>query len=250
MFVEMIYYDKKTIAEYKVIIQGSKSLEISEYEIANDKGGKVDLKALSAGTKATKKYTAKVMGSMLYDYAEFENMLENRDDFFDFTKDEFDIKTINRGSIIKFDSFFRIPEEFDMVQSVEDFKSLIMSYLDSEEIDKDDKEVVQNILENAKTSKIPLVMDNDEYVFSSKINKENLISEIMDLEEFEDEEVTILARLASGVISENKPYYDPLKDYISLNRAMRKNIGDLGDEFKPFKLDRKYRKIDVLAIYR
>ena len=137
-----------------------------------------------------------------------------------------------------------------MVQSVEDFKSLIMSYLDSEEIDKDDKEVVQNILENAKTSKIPLVMDNDEYVFSSKINKENLISEIMDLEEFEDEEVTILARLASGVISENKPYYDPLKDYISLNRAMRKNIGDLGDEFKPFKLDRKYRKIDVLAIYR
>ena len=85
---------------------------------------------------------------------------------------------------------------------------------------------------------------------SSKINQEYLISDYEDLEEFEDEQVTILARMSSGIIKEDRPYYDPLKDFISLNRMMRKSIKDRGAELQPLMLDRKYRQIDILAIYR
>ena len=111
MFGKIIYYDKKTIDEYKSIINGRKSLEIGEYQVANDRGVGFDFRAVSADTKATKKYTAKVIESMLYDCAEFEKMLYGRDDYFDFTQSsEYDMSTIQRGCIIKLDSYLEIPE--------------------------------------------------------------------------------------------------------------------------------------------
>ena len=77
-----------------------------------------------------------------------------------------------------------------------------------------------------------------------------MISDYEELEEFEDEQVTVLGRIASGIIREDKAYYDPLKDFISLNRMMRKSVKDRGDGLQPLFLDRKYRQIDILAIYR
>lgn len=251
MFGKMIYYDKKTIDEYKAIINGRKPLEIGEYEVANDRGVGFDLRAISADAKATKKYTAKVIESMLYNCAEFERMLLGRDDYFDFTlSSEYDMSTIQRGCIIKLDSHLEIPEGFDIMQLIDRFNPLIMNSFDTEEMDQTGKEVLKTFLGNAKATKIPLVIDNDEYLLSSKINQEYLISEYEDLEEFEDEQVTILARMASGIIKEDRPYYDPLKDFISLNRMMRKSIKNRGDELQPLMLDKKYRQIDILAIYR
>ncbi|MDO5139696.1 MAG: hypothetical protein Q4D71_14710, partial [Oscillospiraceae bacterium] len=81
---------------------------------SNDKGVSVDLKAVSADTKASKKYVAKVIESMLYDCYEFEKLLTGRDDYFDLTQScEFDLSTIPRGSIIKVDAFLEVPENFD-----------------------------------------------------------------------------------------------------------------------------------------
>ena len=160
------------------------------------------------------------------------------------------MSTIQRGCIIKLDSYLEIPEGFDIMQLIDRFKPLIMNSFDTEEMDQTGKEALKVFLGNAKATKIPLVIDNDEYLLSSKINQEYLISDYEDLEEFEDEQVTILARMASGIIKEDRPYYDPLKDFISLNRMMRKSIKDRGAELQPLMLDRKYRQIDILAIYR
>lgn len=251
MFGKIIYYDKKTIEEYKAIINGKKPLEIEEYEVSNDRGAGFDIKAISADTKATKKYTAKVIESILYDCAEFEEMLSGRDDYFDFTQSsEFDMSTIQRGSIVKFDTYIEIPEGFDMMQLMDCFKPLVMHSIDTDGMDENGKEALKAYLGNAKATKIPLVMDNDEYLLSAKINQDKLISDYEELEEFEDEQVTVLGRIASGIIREEKAYYDPLKDFISLNRMMRKSIKDRGDELQPLFLDRRYRQIDILAIYR
>lgn len=251
MFGKIIYYDKKTIEEYKAIINGKKPLEIGEYEVSNDRGAGFDIKAVSADAKATKKYTAKVIESILYDCAEFEKMLPGRDDYFDFTQSsEFDMSTIQRGSIVKFDTYIEIPEGFDMMQLIDRFKPLVMHSIDTDGMDENGKEALNAYLGNAKATKIPLVMDNDEYLLSAKINQDKLISDYEELEEFEDEQVTVLGRIASGIIREDKAYYDPLKDFIFLNRMMRKSIKDRGDELQPLFLDRRYRQIDILAIYR
>ena len=44
MFGKIIYYDKKTIADYKSIINGKPNLEIEEYDVSNDRGINADLK--------------------------------------------------------------------------------------------------------------------------------------------------------------------------------------------------------------
>ena len=64
---------EKKIDEYKAVIKGQKNLEVEEYEVSNDKGVQVDLKAFGADAKASKTYKAKVQESLLYNCDEFEN---------------------------------------------------------------------------------------------------------------------------------------------------------------------------------
>ena len=85
MFGKIIYYDKKTIAEYKSIINGKPNLEIEEYDVSNDRGINADLKLVSADVKASKSYKARVQESDLYDCDQFEKSLVGRDDYYDFT---------------------------------------------------------------------------------------------------------------------------------------------------------------------
>lgn len=104
VFGNVVYYDKKKIDEYRAVVKGQRNLQIDEYEVSNDKGIQVDLKAFGADAKARKTYKAKVQESLLYNCDEFEKLLTGREDFFDFTQsEEYDLKTMNRGTIIKFD---------------------------------------------------------------------------------------------------------------------------------------------------
>ena len=106
MFGNVVYYDKKKIDEYKSVIKGQKNLEVEEYEVSNDKGVQVDLKAFGADAKASKTYRAKVQESLLYNCDEFEKLLNGRDDYFDFTQSSgFDLITMSRGVIIKFEGY-------------------------------------------------------------------------------------------------------------------------------------------------
>ena len=54
MFGKIMYYDKITIDEYKSIIKGQRQLEVEEYEVSNDKGAAIDLRAITADAKASK----------------------------------------------------------------------------------------------------------------------------------------------------------------------------------------------------
>ena len=75
---------------------------------------------------------------------------------------------------------------------------------------------------------------------------------MIDIQEFTDtdEEVTILARVSSNKKRADKPFYDPLKDFLSLNRTARKSLEPRDKSMEPVKVDDDYRMIDVLAIYR
>ena len=86
MLGNVIYYDKKKIDEYRYVIKGQRNLEIKEYEISNDRGVQLDLKAVGADAKASKTYTAKIQESLLYNCSEFEKLLYGRDEFFDCTQ--------------------------------------------------------------------------------------------------------------------------------------------------------------------
>ncbi len=253
MFGKIIYYDKKTIGEYKSLITGQKQVEVTEYEVANGKGLGVDFKAVKADLSADKKYTAKITESALFECNEFETLLEKRegDDYFDFsTSDDYDLETVPKSSIIKIEASICIPESFDMMQMVEQFKPLLISSMQSETTDKNEQTALEAFLSEANASKIPVVIDsNDKLLLCTKLNKDYLT---IDFQEFADtdEEVTILARISSRVVKNDKPFYDPLKDFMTLNRAMRKSIGERNKNIEAIKADEDYRTLDVLAIYR
>lgn len=249
MFGKMMYFDKTTIDEYKALIKGQRQLHVEEYEVSNDKGASVDLKAVSADAKASKKYTARVIESMLYDCDEFEKMLNGREDYFDFTQtDEYDISTVSRGSIVKMNAFLEIPEGFDLMRVIDTFKPMLMGSIDTESMEQSGKEAIKAFLGNTKATRIPIIADVDDYLLCAKMNQDNLVCKYEELEEIE-EEVTILARVSSGIISCTKPFYDPLKDFIVLNRMMRRSMKDRGEGLNSITVDKDYRHIDILAIY-
>ena len=250
MFGSIIYYDKNKIDEYKSIITGKKSVEVTEYQVTNDKGVNVDFKIFGADAKANKSYTAKIKESLLYDCSEFEKMLEGRDDYCDFSiSDDYDIESVPRGYIVRIDATISIPENFDTMKIIDQFKPLLLSDMDTEE--DENGEYLKRIFNEAKAKKIPLLIDFDEYLLCSKIHEDNLLISYEDVEELEGIEVTILARCSSShFIKKTKAFYDPLKDFLALNRTMRKSFEDRGKELSEIFADKDYKIIDILAIYQ
>ena len=173
MFGNVVYYDKKKIDEYKAVIKGQKNLEVEEYEVSNDKGVQVDLKAFGADAKASKTYKAKVQESLLYNCDEFEKLLNGRDDYFDFTQSSgFDLTTMSRGVIIKFEGYIKIPEEFDFTQTIDKFKPMLVASLVNDTMDKSEQEAMKVFFETSDT-KIPVLIDFDELLMCSKLISNN-----------------------------------------------------------------------------
>ena len=252
MFGKIIYYDKKTVDEYKSLINGQRQVEIDQVEVSNATGASMDLKVLNADKKASKSYIAKIMNSLLFECDEFEKMLADREDYFDFTQGDFDLSTILPRSIIKINGFIEIPEQFDLMQMVDKFKPFLMGSIDFEgQADQSGAKAMKMIFENAKATKIPVIVDEaSELSLCAKLNSNNLIMEYEEFDEYLDNELTILARVSSGIVEPNKPFYDPLRDFISINRALRRNLGNRSKELEPLITDSKYRQIDILGIYQ
>ena len=61
-----------------------------------------------------------------------------------------------------------------------------------------------------------------------------------------------LARVASNDFADkNKPIFDPLKDFMSMNRSMRRQFtNERPKELKPICCDTDYKKIEIVAIYQ
>ena len=111
------------------------------------KGVQIDLKAFGADAKANKTYKAKVQESLLYNCDEFEKMLTGRDDFFDFTQSEnYDLITMRRGTIIKFDGYIKVPEEFDYTQTIDRFKPLLVASIVNDSMDKSEQDAIKSFL--------------------------------------------------------------------------------------------------------
>ena len=182
MFGNVVYYDKKKIDEYRSVIKGQRNLEDEEYEVSNDKGIQVDLKAFGADAKASKTYKAKVQESLLYNCDEFEKLLSGRDDYFDFTQSsDFDLMTMSRGVIIKFDGYIKVPEEFDLTQTIDKFKPMLIASLVKDNMDQSEQVALQVFLETSDT-KIPVLIDFDEQLMCSKLISNNMLVKYEDMD--------------------------------------------------------------------
>lgn len=242
MFGKVIYFDEVKINEYKSALLGKNSVKINQIEVSDDKGIGVSIPIANGSIKANKSYTAEIQNSLLLACNEFESVLsEKQVDYSDFTvSEQYDISTTPRGYIIKFNGILEIPEGVDISETLHKYKCFF-----------DESEEFSALIEG-KSLSIPLLVELDNNLLCSKIDIEKLNIDYVELEDYENIEITILARMIStNKISKKKAIYDPLKDYITLNRQLRREFAnDRPEELAEIFADEDYYVVEVIAMYQ
>ena len=236
MFGNLIYYDKSKIEQYIAYIIGS----------ANDES--VTSLSKQDDTAANK----------LIQCSNFEKLLQQRDDYYDFIdyKQEINIKDIKVSSIIKVKGEIQVPEKFDFIKLLDEFKYEVLSginYDDDNNLEK--KEILKKVMLNSKI-KIPLFCELgsecDYWLAVGKLNPDHLLIDYPELEDCEGKEFTILSKIESRKYYNEKPLpvFNIYKDFLGLNRAFRKQIKtNKKYEYESIEVDEDYLGLEILAIY-
>lgn len=231
MFGSPIYYNKSKIDQYSEIIGGKKVNDIMENQFDNEKH----------------------ITNYMLNCMEFEMLLSQRDDYINYVDGENDIpiNDVRISSIIKASADIYIPEQFDMVHLLEEYKDLFIR----DGIEEKDQELF-NLLMNNKKSKIPIYCELnsncDYWLGIGKINQEDLLIDYNDLEDYEGKEITLIAKLESRKFYRDKPLtvYDIYKDFFGLSRTLRKQIiSDKKNNYESISIDEDYLGLELLAMY-
>lgn len=254
MFKTLIYFDKKRITEYKSLIERKKAIELKNMKISNEKVGKAQVPLISGGLTGKSEMEGEILENYLLDCEEFENLLKDREDYFDFTEDSFDIETIQKSCIIRFEGTFNIPVEFDMYDMINRFRPVLVKSIDTKSAEE--SEILKSLL-GKESTKVPIFIENEqdfnERLGFSKINSKNLCCDIEQLEDFENEPLIFIAKLISRKDIENRVVivYDVLKDLFSMGRAFRRQLSDNKIEgINNISIDENFMTLEVLAVYQ
>jgi len=232
MFGNLIYYNRKKIEQYTALMQGTTS--VGEDKESNDED------------KAAK---------YLLECSKFEQLLQQRDDYFDFLEENQNpsVKDIKVSSIVRVSGEIYVPEQFDIIQLISEYKPLIISSLECK--DEGERELLNTVIGNSKM-KIPLYCELgdmcDYWLGIGKISPDELLINYNELEDLEGNELTIIAKLESRKYFKDKPLpvFDIYKDFLGLNRALRKQmISKKKQDFESIAIEEDYLALEILAIY-
>jgi hypothetical protein len=255
LFKNLIYFDSKKVAEYKAVLEGKKNVAIKSVKVTSGKSANAKVPIISGGINESNEMEGEIVDNQILDCNEFEELLESksRDNYFDFLQNEFDIETIARTAIVRFEGDFRIPSEFDMMDLINKFKPMLVSSMN---LKSSQEEEIFNKIFDKESTKIPAFFECrsfEERVGFAKLNSNNLCYELEHLEDFEDEEVIIIAKVISRKNITNKPIvvFDIMKDLFSLSRGLRRQMGEQDIEgMQSIKANKNIIILEVLAIYQ
>lgn len=235
MFGNLIYYNKKKIDQYSALICGGNvETAISD---RNDNEGRES--------------------NYLLECANFEKLLQQRDDYVDYVGEnqEVLIKDVRISSIIRATGEIYVPEQFDIIHLFDEYKTLILGGINYK--DGGERELLKSVFENSRM-RIPIYcelgVDCDYWMGIGKAIPENLLIDYNELEDYEGKELTIIARLESRKYYKDKPLpvFDIYKDFLGLNRTLRKQIVSekkQEQEFESIDVEEDYLGLELLAIY-
>ncbi|MBM7587935.1 hypothetical protein JOC86_004510 [Bacillus pakistanensis] len=255
MFKNLIYFDSTKVAEYGAVLEGKKHVAIKNVKVNSGKSLNAKVPVVSGGINKSNEMEGEIVDNLILDCNEFEELLvsKSKDNYFDFLENECDAETIPRTSIVRFEGGFSIPSEFDMMDLINKFKPMLTSSMN---LQNAQEEEIFNKLFSKESTKIPAFFECsnfEERVGFSKLNSNNLCYELEHLEDFEDEEVTIIAKVLSRKDITDKPIvvFDIMKDLFSLSRGIRRQMGDNEiDGIPNIKSDENIIILEVLTIYQ
>lgn len=254
MFRTLVYFNHKKVMEYKSLIERKKVIEFKNATVSTENGFKGAIAFFSGETGGKSELNGDILNNYLLDCEEFENALQERDDYFDLLNYDADTNTIPNSTIIRFTGTFNIPEEFHMLDMLNKFKPFLVNSIQANSTEE--SEALKSLLGKDST-KVPLFIETEDLfdgrICFSKVNSNNFCCDIESLDEFENEEVTVLAKIVSkkSVNGKSVIVFDVLKDLFSLNRALRRQFDLQPDpNIKNITLDEDYVQLEVLAIYQ
>lgn len=251
MFRSLKYCNFDKLYEYSSIINGEKTLEIKNVSVSSEKSGLLKLSFLGAGLTGKTTMDATMRENLLFDCIEFEKSLNSRDDYFDCIEHETDIDltTIPQSSIIRFQDCINIPQEFDSIQLMEQFKPMLLSK-SNQNMEPDTHALLESAMEK-DSIKIPIKVNLENIIAFGKLNSKYLIVDYTELEDFESDEVIVLAKVNSHKNGKTV-IYDPLKDFIKISRGMRRsgNMSTLPAELSKIYIDGEALSLEIIAIYQ
>lgn len=253
MFRSFIYVNTGKIYEYYSLLDETIKEKIVSMERSTTNKVGVLAKPIGIERSKTEIMKSEISQYFLSDYNKFEKELEKLDgeNYFDFDEyfEKYDISKMPRASIGKIQTNFYIPEEFDYIELIGIFKPLLMSSLNIKESEHD---LYDAFLGEAKAD-IPIIIDFDNHKLCAKLDTRFLNEEYNQLDEYETEDVTILFKLNTYKSGSKITIFDPMKDFIKLNRAMRRSAdiqSSYTEEIAPIIVDGSIIKVEILAIYK
>ena len=254
MFRSFIYLDQVKLYAYKSIMDGKLSPQLKNMKKTRKVTADLDAYGAGLGISSEGTITGEFAKNPDYDYNEFEKSLEKieGEEYYDFVmnSDVYDLNTIPSMKLMRVNSNFLIPEQFDLVNLIEAFKPMLIEQTEIKNLSE--KEALNQFIGNASAD-VPILMDFDDITLTGKLNAKNLHEDYTALEEYADQEVMFLCKVIGISRRDNVEIFNPFKDFIRLNRTMRRSmesssINNFG--LDPIIIDGPVLRVEVIAIYK
>lgn len=251
MFRSFIYLDKDKLYSYKKLIEGG-YVQPKTVSKTRTKAASAGIKGASISLKDEENFVTDVEKDPFWDYDRFELALSDLEgeDYFDFitNEDSYDVCSVPAMKIFRMSGNISIPEEFDLFNLVESFMPLLLESMPIK--NESEQEIANTFLGKAKAD-IPIVLETPDAAIVGKLNSKYLLEEYTSLEEYEDQEVTILCKVIGVSHQARVVIFNPLKDFIKLNRTMRRSSSfENCQGVEPIVVDGPVVKVEFIAIYK
>lgn len=246
-FRTFLYLDSDKVTEYASIIDMPNKRVTTKRSLTG--GFDVGLAKVSAGIESGITESSETNPAVLYNA--FELALHNRanDDYFDCINDETDIRTLPPMSIARCEGQIEIPESFDTLSMISEYlqplSSLGIVALDG---DPATTEFALSFFEQTDAD-IPILIRGNDILIASKLKTRSLINaNYQTLEDCEDEDFFILFKVHSIARKGSTVIFDPIKDFLKLNRAFRRSMKS-ANGLEPIIVNEPVIKAEIIAIY-
>lgn len=252
MFRSFIYLDEDKLYTYKRQISGQNIPNPKAISKKKTAGFSATVNGFGVNGTTETNIDGEFEKDISFDYDHFELDISNLDgeDYFDFVlHSEYDLTSIPAMKLIRICSNFEIPEAFDAVNLVEKFRPMLMGQIETKSASE--QEALQGILGNASAD-IPFIVELDDVTISGKLNARYLYEDYSSLEDYADQEVYMLCKVVGMVRKDFVEIFDPLKDFIRLPRAMRRQMTSDGNSIGLDKIsvEGPVLKVEVIAMYK
>ena len=249
-FRDFIYLDTEALGRYSAQLERAEKSRIRAKSIKASAGA--NLGVASASIEVATERADRIGSSDIELFDDFERRLEDAsgDGYFDFLTDDPDIKTLPPMSLFRIQGRIEVPEGFDVLSLVRQYAPMMFNagLIDVGEDGNVPPELVRDVLGNVKAD-IPIIVVCDGATVSAKLNFDYIAEgDELELEGLSDEEVVFLCKATAHKSGESVVVFDPLKDFMRINRAMRRSMNG-AKELASISVPGPVLKSDVVAIH-